>query len=489
MSASSPEGDRNVIPFWRDPQHTAPQELASALSTKTRLDDVARLEHEQDWVAHRTLGFALDLIGSGVVLGASPSVRDAAEFILETQGSPEPAKELARRVLGEASSSGEDGALFDPTPFEARQQVHRLRMKLQNDPRNAIAWAEMARYYTILGQRDQAARAMVMALALAPNNRYVLRAAARLAVHHGEFEHAHAIVSRSGVTPSDPWLVATELATAGPAEKRPRLVKHGRRMLEGGGFAARSTTELASALGTLEVRSGADRKARRLFEESLREPNDNAIAQGEWISHVLPSVAVDQTLLQESAEARAIRYGNAMESDKALEAAWEWHRDQPFASGPGELGSYHASLAGAYREGAAIAESALTANPGEFLLANNLAFCLLNLDETERAQEVLASIDVPALSGDQYSTYLATHGLLEYRAGNPVVGRGLYRRSIETTRDSRHRAVAKIMLASEELRLRSPEASKALQEAFAASREVTADDIKLWLKRLPSLPP
>ncbi len=485
MSASSPEGDRNVIPFWRNPQNTSPQELASTLSTTKPLDDSARLEHEQDWLAHRTLGFALDLIGSGVVLGASPSVHEAAEFVLEAPGSPEPAKELARRVLGRVESR--DGSpLFDPTPFEARQQIHSLRLKLRNDPRNALAWTEMARFYTILGQRDQAGYAMGMALALAPNSRYVLRAASRLAVHHGQFEDAHSIVSRAALTPSDPWLVATELATSGPAGKRPRLVKHGRRMLEGKSFPARATTELASALGTLEVRAGADRKARRLFEASLQEPNDNAIAQGEWISHVLPSVAVDQALLQESAEARAIRYGNAMESEKALEAAWEWHRDQPFASGPGELGSYHASLAGAYREGAAIAESVLTANPGEFLLANNLAFCLLNLDETERAQEVLASINLAELSGEQYSTYLATYGLLEYRAGNPAVGRELYRRSIETTRDSRHQAVAKIMLASEELRLHSPEASKMLQEAFAASREVTADDIRMWLKRLPS---
>ncbi|MGB7587242.1 MAG: hypothetical protein WBM00_00880 [Solirubrobacterales bacterium] len=343
----------------------------------------------------------------------------------------------------------------------------------------------MARYYTILGQRKQASTAMKVALGLMPNHRYVLRAAARLAVHHGKLEDAHSVIVRAPRTPSDPWLVAAELATAGAAGVRPKLVKRGRRMVKEGDFPPRSTSELASALGTLEFRAGSDRKARRLIEASLEAPNDNAIAQGEWISRSLPSVDVDLSLLDESAEARAMRHGTAMESEQVLPAAWEWHHDQPFASGPGELGSYHASLAGMYTDGAAIAKAARIANPKEFLLANNLAFCLLNMGEVEEASEALASIDRDALAEHQLPTYLATYGLLAFRSGNPEVGRTLYQQSIRLDRDPHHRTVAKIMLASEELRLHSTHAARLVQEALMAGNEVESDDIKLWLKRLP----
>lgn len=490
MSARRPEGDRDVIPRWRDPRNTVARGELAPLNTAAGkpVDQSGRLEREHDWLAHKTLGFALDLVGTAIVVGISPPAREAAELVLKAPESSELARALAQRVLGNSEADEPDVPLSDPTASEVGAQIREFRRRLRGDPRNALAWTEMARSYTILGYREQASNAMRVALGLVPNHRYVLRAAARLAVHHGRFENAHSLISRAPRTPSDPWLVAAELATAGPAGVRPRLVKHGRRMMEGGDFSPRSTSELASALGTLEFRAGSDRKARRLIEASLEVPNDNAIAQGEWISRSLPSVDIAPSLLEESAEARAMSHGAAMESEQVLRAAWEWHHDQPFASGPGELGSYHASLAGMYTEGAAIAEAARTANPKEFLLANNLAFCLLNVGEVEKASRALASIDRDALTEREVSTYLATYGLLEFRSGNPEAGRALYQQSIRLDRDPHHRTIAKIMLASEELRLHSTYAAQLVQEALAEGKEFETDDIKLWLKRLPKTP-
>jgi Tfp pilus assembly protein PilF len=487
VSVVRPEDDRDVIPRWRDPRNKAAIGEHAPLhpGAGKPVDQGGRLEREQDWLKYRTKGFALDLVGTAVVLGASPPARDAAQLVLETSESSGLARELAQQVLGEVGLGESEVPKRDPTTHEVRAQVQQFRAKLKNDPRNALAWTEMARYYTILGQRDQASHAMRIALGLLPDHRYVLRAAARLAVHHGNFEDAHSMIVQAPGTSSDPWLVAAELATAGPADIRPKLVKHGRRMLGDGGFSSRSTSELASALGTLEFRAGSDRKARRLIETSLETPNDNAIAQGEWISRGLPSLDVDPSLLSESAEARAIRHGTAMESEQVLPAAWEWHHDQPFASGPGELGSYHASLVGKYAEGAAIARAARTANSGEFLLANNLAFCLLNMDDVERASEVVESIDRNSLEERQLSTYFATRGLLEFRSGNAEAGRALYQQSIKLDRDPHHRTVAMIMLASEEFRLHSANADQLVQEARTAGTKFEADDIKLWLKRLP----
>lgn len=482
MSARWPEGERDVIPRWRDPRSTAARKELSPIcrSQLQSVEPIGRSDREADWQQNRSLGFALDLVGTALVVGVTPAARDAAKFVLKQEKTSSLARIVAERVVREG---GDEQLRLEATP-SVREQVHELRTKLGNDPRNALGWTELARYYTIAGLRPQANHAMKIALGLAPNHRYVLRAAARLAVHHGKFDEALFVISGAQRTPSDPWLVASELAIAGPAEARPRLTKHARSMLGGGQFSPTSTTELASALGTMEFRAGSNRKARRLIESSLEAPNDNAIAQGQWISRELQTIEVDAALLDESAEARALRHGAALEWEAALEAAWDWHRDQPFASGPGELGSYHASLGGAYAEGAKIAEEALRANPREFLLSNNLAFCLLNLGEIQRATEVLDSIDVGSLAEHQLSTFYATSGLLRFRSGDPVEGRTLYLRSISLTRDSHHRAIAQIMLAAEELRLKSPTAEKLIREALLASEEVEGEDIRFWLRRL-----
>lgn len=486
MSAGKPVGDRDLIPRWRDPRHPAGRsELTSVRHAARRPDRSWIQDREADFELHQTLGFALDLVGTAVVLGATPSARAAARLILDAPGLSGVARTAATVVLADDGEGPSETSKEAESP-EARAEIRDLRAKLTCDPRNALAWAEMARNYTILGERGKADRSMRVALGLMPDHRFVLRAAARLAVHHSEFDRAHAIVARSACTPGDPWLVATELATAGPAEARPRFVRHGRTMLESGQFPGASISELASALGTLDLRAGSGRRGRLLIQRSLESPNDNTIAQGQWLSKQLPTLEIDDVLLGESAEARALRHGGAMESEKALQAAWDWYTDQPFASGPGELGSYHASVAGQHEEGVAIASAALRANPGEFLLSNNLAYCLLKLDRIEEAAETLDSIATDALDPDQRVTYMATLGLLHFRLGDVEHGRDLYLRAVGRSRDHSHRVLAKINLAVEEYRAGYfDEAAKLIDDVVGSVSSKGDPELTAWLRRLP----
>ena len=73
-------------------------------------------------------------------------------------------------------------------------------------------------------------------------------------VHLDDKEHAYNIVAKSGTIVSDPWLIAAEIAIASLVDKSPRFVKQGRRLLESGGHHPRQITELAGALGTLELK-------------------------------------------------------------------------------------------------------------------------------------------------------------------------------------------------------------------------------------------
>ncbi len=421
------------------------------------------------------------------MVGSSPVARDAAEFVLaQESGVSRLSRTIASRLL---QVDDEDAAqvLAVHDSAELRAQVGRLREQLRRDPRRTLIWTELARHYATHGSRKHAERAMRTALGLSPNHRYVLRAAVRLEIHYDRFRDAHNLIVDSELTRADPWLTATEISAAVVANRRPRLVRSARQMLADGDFLPHSTAELASALGTLELRAGNDRAARRLFAASLRNPNENAIAQGEWASRQLRGVDVPKEQFDVSAEAQAWRYSEEGDWSAALSAAWAWYWDQPFSSRPAVLGSYEASMGMDFREGVSIAKLGLQANPNNFLLQNNLVFCLTGLGEIEDAKRRFDHIDREHLDSDEIATYTATAGLLAFRSGDPDKGVELYLQTIGRMRDRKSRMIATIMLARELLLHRLPQASQYVQEADQLAADSASDpDVGLWMKHLPS---
>jgi tetratricopeptide (TPR) repeat protein len=446
-------------------------------------------ELERAWNENKSLAFALDLVGSALVVGGSPSSSEAAQYVLDNAKQVSPlAIGISRQLLGSPTSSSQQ-ILAEPATAELRNEIHDLRHRLGTDPRRTLIWTELARHYTIAGLPDKASSSMRVALALSPEHRYVLRAAARLAIHNGEFDSAHSIIARAARTRSDPWLVATELATAEVADRRPQLLRHAKRMLESDQFLPFATTELSSALATLDLRSGKDRAARRLFSQSLAAANENAIAQGEWASHHLRGIEIPDNQRAESPEASARASSEAGEWEQAVFACRRWLDDQPFSSGPAELGSYEASLGQDYATGVELARRGLRANPDEFLLRNNLVFCLINAGDLGRASDEFIRIDEATLDRQERATYLATAGLLAFRQGFPDIGHTNYIEAIRLLEGRRQKTVATILLARELLLSKQPEAPIAVQEAEEIG-EQEADghpDIALWLKHLQSL--
>src|SRR5207249_5632885 len=175
-------------------------------------------------------------------------------------------------------------------PLDRYPRIAALRGRLKKDPRQALAWANLALEYASLGLRDKAKRAMNAGLSLAPSNRFLLRSAARLRLHLNEPEEARALLLRQPKTRHDPWLLSAEIAIATVLGKPSRLIRDGREMVEGAEFAPAHLAELASALGTVELLSGKTKAARKLFHRSLEAPTDNSVAQAVWASRELGSL-------------------------------------------------------------------------------------------------------------------------------------------------------------------------------------------------------
>jgi tetratricopeptide (TPR) repeat protein len=335
------------------------------------------------------------------------------------------------------------------------------------------------------------ARQMVsVALRLLPDNRFVVRSAARLFVHQNDLHRAHETLLATSRLRQDPWLLAAEIAVASAAKHTSRLIKHGLTMLDTGRHSPFHLSELASSIATLELEAGNTRRARKLLALSLVSPSENALAQAAWLNRNVSVVLLDEAVLTQSVSWEA----NAWEAFRkgnwriAMGEARNWLLDQPFSGRPAVLGSYIAAVCLESNEDSIeIAKLGLMANPNDKTLLNNLAFALARLDRTTEARQFLRRIDPAGLSQVERIAWLATSGLLRYREGAPLEGETLYRDAIslaDKTNNAERGALAQMYFALEQRRLGQSGSGPRLVEVATVFRKSVRPDLQYLAKQL-----
>lgn len=462
MGARRGSEDRHVIPRWRSVRRTIEagefQQLSSPRDlTPAQIEELAGLQVR--WETLQTPLSAAELAGARLVAG---QIEDAHAPALTLAEHHNPTyRELAGRILHPNLGTGEldvptqeassTTGLFHSKIADAKQRVKR-------DPRNAIAWADLARRYTALGQFEQAEKALRIARSLAPNSRYILRISSRFYVHIGDPATAAHLLRESPRTTEDPWLMAALLSVTSLARKPLPGKGVARRILDSGRFEPIENSDLVSELGTLEMKSGDDRRARKLFRQSLVTPTDNSLAQVEWASHKLSSLEVELDAFDVPFAAEAAARSAEQRGDwtTALSESVRWLDDQPFDSDAAMHASYVAAVGlEDWEQCRTMAEIGLRANPANSTLANNLAYALI---EMGRLAEALVPLKTAASNvadqGDRVAI-LATTGLLAFRQGDADGGRDLYRQSIDLAKrlnDADAGVMARSMLVREEIR-------------------------------------
>ena len=444
------------------------------------------------WSREPSLSTALDLAETAIVLGRPDEASDAAQLITEQSTSPSEFA-LAERILGSDSPAlGKLQANWfeDNLRTGAQHRIHELRTRLGLDPRNAVAWSDLGFEYAALGQGEAAERAMRYALSLGAESRFILRSGARFLVHRGRADEAHSLLLRSPQTAKDPWLTAAEIAVAGSAGERPRFIRTGRGLISSDDFRPRHLSELESALATVELQSGADRRARQLFRRSLVEATENSLAQAEWASRRVSGLSLELSdFAPPSAfEARARHLVEVGAWENAVTEARFWHADQPFAGDGASFGSFAASVGLMdFKEAADIARLGLDSNPDHLMLRNNLAYALLELGDVENAALHIRRLPPHPADSVHAVVFTATRGLLAYRSGLPSEGKLIYEAAIALSRRHGHRtleAVASLKLAEEELRAGTEDAETTLRRALHISRNVEDAAAVVWRERL-----
>src|SRR5580658_7740510 len=287
MSSINDDVLRRLVPRWRYASSAVPpaETVADRARPAQHPTDERQWEEKcKDWAENPGIETAADLMAAATALNRLPVVREAIRYLSEHQrdlrSGPKALLLHAIGIVAPSPSSVPDegsraASTSDPPAgrSEARGVITGARARLRGTPRDAIAWMDMARAYTTLGQTLQAENAMDRALALAPDARVVIRAACRRLVHTGRADQAHRLLLRHPRTRHDPWLIAAEIAIAQILDTRPKLAHEGRVLIESANFSPAGLTELAGALGTLEFFNGSTKRARKLVQLSMEAPS------------------------------------------------------------------------------------------------------------------------------------------------------------------------------------------------------------------------
>lgn len=494
MALPVEDKERHLLPRWHSSRRAAARDEVRALvrPSPRAVDDSAVLADKAEaWEQHRTVSYASDLVSSALLAESIPEAVAAARFLLTADGSRATARTLARRFLGTDEDLG-----IPPSPDPHLRAVHRarirdLRRRLVDGPRNPLAWADLAYEYTILALPEKASAAMAMALRMAPESRLILRSAVRLYVNAHNPERAIGIIRGAAVTPHDPWLIAAEISASSAGDRTPKFAKVGRSTLQADHHAPFHLSELAGAMATLEYSAGGTRTARRLFQRSLVDPTENAVAQAEWAARRLKLLTLDPQLLAapgtfEATARDRVRRGRF---EDGMKEALLWLDDERFSREAAALASYVAAVGlRDYGASADAAETGLVSNPDDWLLTNNLVFALASAGRVDEAAAAFARLHAAPLEGDAKATCSATDGLLRFRKGDVEGGRLAYQGAAEhfaRKREFHLLAVASIFWAREELLVgQRPAAAQMLEIARRAAVKTEAIEVGRWIDDL-----
>jgi len=358
-------------------------------------------------------------------------------------------------------------------------QVRMLRGKLIEFPKNPFLYVDLARNFATLGELDKAAHALHIALRLAPENRYILRSATRFFVHANRAEEIWPRLKDFGS--SDPWIAATKIAIGDLLGRSQSGVKRAREIVERSDPA--QTTELSAAIGTIELGSGSVKKAKRLFQESAKKPNDNSVAQLRW-AHEEIGLSFDSSLLDTelSFEARTAYASQQQKWTEAAANAKYWLKDEPFSARAAQIGVFIcAEYIQDFDQALLFCNLGLMANPYDACLLNNRAFSNANLGAIDAAEADIQAVRSRWVDSSDEIFLLATEGCIAYRKGDIIRGAALYEQSVETAvrQGLQHSAKrARLHWLYEELRLGTPLDTRSAEALLSAFENHTSIELK-----------
>lgn len=467
---------RNVIPGWRSFSNTLDLgELSSLKSQHIKPEQQNIDEYIFDFKKNASVAYAAELISAAISNSQLElqEVQDAAKLILDkgdetTKAQTKLAEKIDRKdPIYHHPIRSTILPLSEFNTDDYYKQIRHLKGVIKNYPFNAILYVELSRCYSTLGEENKAVQAMMTALHLAENNRFVLRSASRLFAHfHTEkkdyLSYIHFYLKRNARLTNDPWILSAEISISTILEESSKFIKKGIDILDSNDFSPYSFTELASSLGTVEILNGSNKKSKKYFKKALICPNDNTLAQVEWATRESITLDINQSHYSNKAnfEAMALDLYYNEKFEDALDYTRKWFMDQPFSKRPVLFGSNLISSVSTNKEKIKslleLLGAGLVSHPKDPTLINNLAYALALNGQEDKALDYIEKCKHQKMDKATNICFKATEGLSQIRLGNIEKGRALYKESIIEAKEADEKILnwkAILNLAREEIRI------------------------------------
>jgi tetratricopeptide (TPR) repeat protein len=451
---SSPSSKRRLlVPRWRPLATTLASGELSAPREKAHQSGSANLSNDlaarlANWRQAPSAIHAAEVVESAIVYGKEHLAVEPARWLVR-ENSPATLllrQQAARLLVRSGLASNVPANLLVAEDATAAYWRERTR----TFPRDALAWVELALSQTSCRHNKGALRSVTIALNLAPNNRHVLRSAARFFLHVHDAERAYHLIRRSEATPYDPWLMAAEIALAECIDRSPVFMKAAIGLLKEGSQLPHQVTELAGAVGTTLLTDGNRKLGKKHFRQSLAAPTANALAQAEWASEVFhESILLEGQLRRrrDAKEALALHAHSVGAFQASVAFAREWISEERFSARGYIVGSDAANMADDFQAAEELSRQGLAFDHRSNYLLNSLAFSLASQGHLDEAEKVLRRIPSDHKDKNLLLVAEANRGLVSMRRGNVERGRDQYRKAIQGFRAQQNLRLARTALA------------------------------------------
>lgn len=459
--------NRLIIPSWRQLDKSQGElRPAGANGIEVKKRDIQ--EYLLEWKANKNLVTAGELISAAIVnrMPEETAVLEAARFVVNY---PLKAPAALRNASKGLLDIPLDQDFFFPANLRLYDKISKLKKLLNNYPSSAILHIEIARLYLLIGQLEIAEYHVHFALYIDPNNRFVVRSAARFYIHIDQKNKAIDVLRKSCLIKKDPWLMASEISVSRHFDKRSPNLKRAGEMIDSRNYSNSDLSELCGTMGMEELENAGYNKSRKLFNQSLTAPNDNSFAQAQWVAKnrhldlIFPNQSIDVNFK----EALCCESFFVGDYKAAIRYAQDWQDEMPYSQKCAVFGSnISTTFEKDYKTSIRLLKTYLQTNRRNKAVLNDLAYVYALDDDTESAQKqvdkAMKAVDMKTLEPADICL-VATQGLIYFREKAVEEGSEFYEAAIQACERMRRLDMlysAKLNYARELLRYKNDEESR-----------------------------
>jgi hypothetical protein len=444
----------------------------------------------EEWKENKTLSYAIQLVASSETLGLKDNIPyKEALFFLKSKRELFKDNKLLTNILGDYDDNQEK-EYTDNTQYY-RDSIRDIKIKLLFSCRDSVLWTDLAYFYTISGNRKKAEKCIRTAISLNNYNSHIIRSAARYYIYCDNPEKALYIIRNSPNVLQDPLVLSSEIAISEAFKLKSFNIKKGKILLQNDNIPKCFLSELNSTIATIECNHGNLKRGKRYINNALEDPNENALAQIQFLAKKNDIVFSPQQFdIPCRYEADAWNYFYSYNYVEAATESQKWFNFHPFSTRPAILNSFiRGTFLDQHEEAISIIDQSLKLSPNSSMLLNNKAFSLAKIGKVDEARECIGRIDSQDLNdfdNTDITVLKATSGLIEYRSDNPIEGNRLYKEATEylkAKKDFVLEARALYFWSLEESRFNPIEAEKIKAEANTLAHKYKIQEVITLLKK------